>query len=150
MKKVLFICLALLILGACSEKKSKEKKREKLKKEIVSTWESGKPKAVNYFEVVDGKDVKVEAIHYHPNGSVSREETYNTNGLRHGEWKLYYPGGAERAVYSFKEGKRDGKYTTYFESGKPNIEGQYLEGKQTGIWKTFDENGKVKKEENFN
>ena len=144
---MLFISMALLILGACSGKKS----REKLQEEVIATWaENDKPKAAKYYDIIDGKKVKVEEVFFHPNGAVSREESYNKEGKAHGEWKLYYPNGAKRATFYFKEGVREGKYTTYFENGKVNITGEYKNDKQTGVWKTFDEKGKLKKEENFN
>src|SRR5262249_14604470 len=51
------------------------------------------------------------------NGQIARQEVYK-NGLRHGEWLLFYEDGARKACWNYSLGQREGRWQWYYQTGR--------------------------------
>lgn len=72
-----------------------------------------------------------------------------TNGVREGKSIWYFETGAIAAEYNYSNGEIDGDVTTYYPNSKPSAYGKYKKGIQTGPWKEYHENGNIKAEGNY-
>ena len=114
MKHLLLIPLVLFVLS-CGKPQ---------REVVVSKWNNGNPKKVNY---VIGEGVKQEIvgrITYDENGEV------NTKG-------------------EYKKGKKHGKHEYYDENGYITKEEYYKDGKKDGKWTRWSKNGHITKEEYY-
>jgi antitoxin component YwqK of YwqJK toxin-antitoxin module len=139
--KVLIVILLFGVFVSCTGKKESETAKNR-STEIIARFENGNMKTVKVFQEIDGKQIWVSEIHYHPNGSKSMEGTIK-NGLREGEWISWYEDGKIWSKGNFKNGNRDGMGYVYFPSGKIQIEGPYIDGKRTGLWRSYDDQGNL-------
>ena len=144
---VFIIILIFGVLVSCSDKKAIENTKNQ-STEIIARFENGNMKTVKVFQEVDGKQIWVSEIHYHPNGSKSMEGPIQ-NGLRNGEWISWYEDGKIWSKGSFKNGNRDGMGYIYFPSGKIQIEGSYSDGNRAGLWRSYDERGNLISETDY-
>ena len=84
------------------------------------------------------------------NGDLLGEGIVKKNGLKDGNWVLYYKSGNKLAEGEFKNGKKIGYWKYYFENGLLESEGDYdIYGKQDGLWKEYHESGNIREEMNF-
>jgi antitoxin component YwqK of YwqJK toxin-antitoxin module len=67
-----------------------------------------------------------------------------------GKWSYYYPDGKLESQGYFKNDKPTNKWIWYYSNGEKKEEGNFLEGKREGIWKTYRENGTLKSSVYFN
>ena len=116
MRKIVFICLAL-VLFACnnSEKKEEVKVAERIVEQVVERYTNGIKK-------VEGETV---------------------NGKRHGMWKYYYANGFLWSEGSFWYGERKGYSIIYYNTGKKQMEGNYEKDLKVGQWKLWNPDGSL-------
>ncbi len=121
----------------------------------------------------DGKLEGPKRVYNTENGMGLLEETYYSEGKKHGGYTMwykngrkqetgvyandvrqgksiwYFDNGAMAAEYNYRDGKIDGDVVTYYPNGKASASGQYKEDVQTGPWKEYYENGNLKTEGNY-
>ena len=61
-----------------------------------------------------------------------------------GKWSYYYPNGNLESQGYFKDDVPVNKWTWYYSNGEKKEEGNFINGKREGIWKLFKENGALK------
>ena len=66
-----------------------------------------------------------------------------------GEWKYFYQSGELESKGEFENDKPKGEWTWYYPSGKIKERGSYFEGKRIGKWQQFDEGGRIINEKEF-
>ncbi|MDY0343768.1 MAG: hypothetical protein RBR28_09355 [Lentimicrobium sp.] len=129
MKRIFILLIAITTLAACN--------KPTIKKDF---FEDGTLKSEKTFEKIDGKEVLIKEIRYHPNGKKYIEGNYN-EGLREGKWTSWYNDGQLWSEGNFKQDKSDGERTVYHSNGKLHYKGAFDMGKRVGIWLFYDEFG---------
>jgi antitoxin component YwqK of YwqJK toxin-antitoxin module len=84
-------------------------------------------------------------IKWYPNRNIQEKATY-VNGKLDGLATWYYDNGEKSVEYTYHMGVLDGPAAVYFNTGKVSDMGEYKDNKQSGIWKEFYENGILKGE----
>ena len=137
MNKALTVILALAILfTGC---------KEKLLKEVTTTWPDGTPHKVSFYRVTGDKKDKVKEINYYQGGKVQMEGEF-TAGKKDGAWTSWFENGNKQSEGSFKNDLRNGKAVVWRENGFKYYEGTYSLGKLHGTWITYDTDGSRLKE----
>lgn len=80
---------------------------------------------------------------FYPNGNIHKKRTYN-NGKLHGKATVYYLSGQLRYIKNFKNGLKHGKFKGFYEYGNKLSEERFKEGKQFGEQKMFYKNGQLR------
>lgn len=152
----LFTGLFLLLIISCSRQEVPESTLELRDTLIYKKGETepytGHEKAriqdkVIEYDVVDGikqGDFKL----YFLNGIVQIEGKIKDN-KNIGEWKYYYESGDLESKGEFENDKPKGEWLWYYPSGKVKEKGNYFEGNRIGTWQQFDESGEVIDEKDF-
>lgn len=74
----------------------------------------------------------------------------SNEGLRHGQWKEFYPNGKVRAEGTYTQGKRTGDWLFYYPQGSLEQQGSFnSEGKTHGSWKWYYPGGQLLRVENY-
>ncbi|MCB0402434.1 MAG: hypothetical protein KDD41_10150 [Flavobacteriales bacterium] len=133
-----------LILGTCILIACNESTIEK----VEDTYDNQQPKKVSFYQLVDGKEVKVEEKEFYANGQLKMSGKLE-NGLREGEWKAYFEDGKVQSEGFFTAGKRTGSAKVYFPNGQLRYEGQYEDNEQVGHWKFYNEKGTLVTEKDY-
>lgn len=131
MKKYFSIAIALFSLIAlvgC---------REKLREEVVTTYENGQPAKVYYY---NKENQWVREVDFHENGAVYIEGEIK-NDQRTGEWTSYFLDGKVQSKGYYVDGLRTGKALVYHENGQLWMDGSYSNDHQCGEWIYYDEQG---------
>ena len=122
----------------------------------VQTYKLFKKKSkLDFAPLMKGHVIMESKLHGHSesySGADYRltEEGDYKEGLKHGEWIAYHPGGKNPAVVtSYKDGKLDGSMKTYSRRGKLLQETEYKDGLKHGKFVIYDSRGKVVKEMRF-
>jgi len=66
-----------------------------------------------------------------------------------GKWEYFYPNGEIESQGFFINDMPEGRWTWFYTNGKLKEEGSYHNGRRVGWWKQFDENGNVIFENDF-
>ena len=82
-------------------------------------------------------------IEFWPGGKKKLEGEYN-NGQRQGLWTGWYDTGQKQSICSYQDGKSHGHSVVYYSNGNKQEEGDYREDQQDGPWITWYENGQKK------
>lgn len=110
--------------------------------QITEEYQSGGESFFCIKKTADGKTVKHgPAIGFKSPGVKGYEANFS-DGLKDGEFKLFYENGQIKEVAQLKAGKYAGKSAWYWENGKKKADGQYVDDSESGTWSFFDENGK--------
>jgi len=157
----------------------------------VEYWETGSPRLVTYYtngkkngicitgdptgsleQMESYRDDKLEGPSrlYIPHTGMLLEETYYSEGLKHGQHTKWYQDhtlqeqanyvngklegaaiwnyddGKKSVEYNYHNGMLDGSAAVYFRSGMASEMGQYVNNMQSGHWKEFQQNGNLKEE----
>lgn len=139
MKSWVTLILCSFVLLACQETRIEK---------VEETHDNQQPKLVSYYQLIDGKEVKVEEKEFYANGQIKMSGSLE-NGLREGEWKAYFEDGKLQSEGFFKAGKRTGIAKVYFPNGKLRYEGQYEDNKQSGHWKFYNQKGTLLTEKDY-
>ena len=135
----------------------------------VGKWEAffdnGKPKDLQTYKLFKKKS-KIESlikghetmesklnglsISYSAKDYRKTEEGNYKEGVKHGEWIAFHPGGKNAAVVSnYKNGQLNGKMKQYSRRGKLLQEIDYKDGVKHGRFIMYDRRGKIIKEMEF-
>jgi len=96
-------------------------------------------KKVVEYEVKNGlKDG--EFILYFTNGNVEIKGKI-VDGENEGEWNYYYANKLLQSQGGFKNDLVDGKWVWYFPNGNLKEEGKYVDGKREGEWLSYNDGG---------
>lgn len=114
---------------------------KEVEKEAVDFFESGKPKAFNFTQLVDGKKVITGYEEIHENGAVKIQGNLSPEGQRIGLWESFYEDGKPWSIGNYSNGIENGMKKTWYPDGSPRYEGNLLNGKPTGEWTFWDEKG---------
>ena len=132
MKKILWLCVALIYLSSCNNSEVVENKDEAGR--LIERYS------------VDEKTKLKDGLHetFLPSGKKS-EESHYTNGIMRGEQIFYYENGQIQETRNLDaNGSFSGAYKSYYENGRMKSEGQYLNGAMGGKWKFFYNTGNIK------
>lgn len=83
------------------------------------------------------------------NGERIAEGITEPNGLREGDWKLYYDSGELFGEGGYAEGLREGPWRFYNRDGSLAQEGGFREGRYHGDWTWYYPNGDVHRKEAY-
>lgn len=134
MKNLLFILL--IFLTACSSN---------IKKKVVSTYNDGQAKKIEYFKIKSNKKIVVKEEQYYSNGQLKMMGSYSGN-KRDGKWIAWYENGNKWSEGYFKNGLRDNESIIWYENGNKQIHGFYHNGKIDKIWTFWNKQGAKVKE----
>ena len=56
------------------------------------------------------------------------------NGVAHGKFTEYFPGGQKRLSGAFRSGIQEGEWTWWYLDGETALSGNYTKGVPTGTW----------------
>lgn len=129
MKHIFILLCSIAILTACNKTTIKR-----------DYFEDGTLKSEKTFKKIDGKDILLKEINYHPNGNKYIEGNYK-DGLREGKWASWYKDGQLWSEGNFKQDKSDGVRSVYHPNGNLHYKGTFDIGKRVGIWLFYDESG---------
>jgi hypothetical protein len=62
-------------------------------------------------------------------------------GVSHGPFRAWYPGGSKKSEGAFERGEAHGEWVTWYEDGKLRSRGNYENGKVVGDWTRLDREG---------
>jgi antitoxin component YwqK of YwqJK toxin-antitoxin module len=105
-----------------------------------------KDKVIEY-DIVNGLK-QGEFIIYYENGNMQIKGQMENN-RNVGKWQYFYETGEIESEGYFVDDQPEGRWVWYSPSGKLKEEGSYKQGRRIGKWKTFDENGNVMQEKEF-
>ncbi len=149
MNKILFI--AIILLQACSQTPSQEE--SKVVDEVVIEYDQpcinlSQTETRDGLLVYNEEPFTGKVCSYFPGGGKHTETSF-LNGLKEGEWKVYYANGNLEKKGILSDGKDNGEYLEYYENGELKYEYHYESGQKIGVWKSWYENGKKYTERNF-
>jgi len=151
-KVTLFISrllLSLFVITSCGDDTSGGalvQKNNLLYREGSNVPFTGKEKAklnnkVIEYDVVNG--IKHgEFKLYFENGYLEMKGQLDSN-KNTGKWQYFYPSGGIESEGYFVDDKPEGRWVWYFEGGKVKEEGSFNKGKRVGWWKQYDEKGRT-------
>jgi len=120
-----------LLLVAC---------KNKLKREVVETFDDGSPKKESYYTLkAENKEV-IKEIQYYENGQ-KKYVGYFKKGKKDGMWIFWFENGKKSSEGYFLEGLRTGAASVFHENGRIFYKGEYLEGQKNGKWEFYNEEG---------
>ncbi len=85
-----------------------------------------------------------QVILRHPNGGPRLAGAYDSEGLRTGLWRYWYPNGRLAREIEFAGGVRDRAAREWYENGAPAADGFYAGGRRDGRWRFWDTRGVVR------
>lgn len=99
------------------------------------------------YNVVDG--VKHgDFLLYYESGNIEIKGQLDHN-KNVGKWQYFYESGQVESEGEFVNNKPEGNWKWYNRSGTLRETGDYKNGKRVGVWKQFDEQGNLIKEQEF-
>lgn len=99
------------------------------------------------YEIVNGVR-QGEFVIYYDNGNAQMKGQLDNN-RNVGKWQYFYESGELESEGFFDDNMPEGKWSWYFHSGNLKEEGNFYKGRRVGIWRTYDENGNVILEKEF-
>ena len=77
---------------------------------------------------------------FHPNGNIWKELPHLA-GRPNGQWRVWYPNGQPKILWSYDNGVREGESDEWHENGKQRWKATFLKGKPHGNWDEWDDTG---------
>jgi antitoxin component YwqK of YwqJK toxin-antitoxin module len=71
------------------------------------------------------------------------------DGLKHGEFRLYYESGNLEIKGQIDKNKNTGKWQYFYESGQTESEGNFVDNLPDGEWKWYYRSGELREQGNF-
>jgi len=99
------------------------------------------------YDVVDGLkhgDFRL----YYESGNIEIKGQVDKN-RNVGKWQYFYESGQIESEGNFVNNLPDGEWKWYYRSGEPREQGIFKEGKRVGWWKLFDSTGNILEEREF-
>jgi len=154
----LVIFLISIVFISCQDKVEKAPKSSlELKNNLLYKNGSDKPFTGRERALVKGKiieyDVKDGLKHgefklYFKNGNIEMQGQIDSN-RNVGKWQYFYEDGNIESEGNFDFDKPNGKWDWYYPDGTKREEGNYNNGIQVGTWFEFDSTGKVISEHDY-
>lgn len=116
---------------------------------VEEEWSPGNPKTVAWYQEEDGAKFKVQEEKYYKDGKTEYNGSFDKVGLRHGEWKYYYPNGNLWSLGNYDHGKNSGKKAVYWPEGNIRYEGQFKDDQKSGHWIFYNMDGTILQEMDF-
>ncbi len=85
---------------------------------------------------------------YYENGTLQIKGKIDSN-KNVDKWQYFYPDGSLESEGYFLDDQPEGRWVWYFPNGQLKEEGSYHKGKRVGWWKQFDESGNLIFEDEF-
>ena len=139
MKRILIILHLLVFLFACGSKEIEK---------VETTFNSGKPKLVVKYKLVEGEETRTHEKELYESGKTKMEGAIE-NGQRTGLWKVYFEDGTLWSEGEYVDGKRNGTAKNYYPNGKLRYEGMFKQDQKIGRWKFYNEQGQLIEEKDF-
>lgn len=95
----------------------------------------------DYFVNNQGKKQLIERVYY-KNRLV--EIVHFLDGIKHGEYKLFYDTSEKKLVCNYKNNKLDGEIEIFYKNGRTKEKASFKNGIQIGEYFEYFESGKVK------
>lgn len=152
--KYFFLLFLLISIGfySCQDKEEKAPKSSLvLKNDLLYKLGSDKPFTGRERALVRDKiieyDVKDGLKHgefklYFENGNIEMQGRIDSN-RNVGKWQYFYQDGNIESEGNFNFDKPDGRWVWYYPDGTRREEGNYNNGVQVGVWYQFDSTGTV-------
>lgn len=70
---------------------------------------------------------------HYPDGKINHTGQHR-EGLKHGVWEFFWPGGGMRERQEFDHGQRDGVFSRWWENNQKQSEGAWVTGEKHGTW----------------
>lgn len=145
-----FLMIAIILFG-CGQKKYDSGKDLVTKNGLIYKIGEKKPftgkvrgKAANKnieYEVKNGlKDG--EFVLYFSNGNVEIKGNI-VKGENEGQWNYYYPNRTLESEGNFKDDLVNGKWLWYYPNGNLKEKGKYVNGKREGEWLSYNDDGSL-------
>lgn len=155
LKTLLLLFVIILSTQGCETKKPIGELI--VKDGLIYSSESGKPfngvvkdkvleRTIEYRVVNGVKEGEFKV--YFSNGQIEMAGNMKAN-MNEGKWSYYYPGGQLESEGIFKNDLPEAKWIWYHQNGKLKEEGEYRSGKRTGRWVMYDSTGNIIMEETF-
>jgi antitoxin component YwqK of YwqJK toxin-antitoxin module len=144
------IITGLFIISSCSN--SPKSTHVYLQNNIIYSQATDEPFTGRIIDTVANRIIKYdvknglkdgEFIIYFLNGKKAMYGKVKEN-KNEGKWNYYYPNGKLESQGYFKNDKPTGKWTWYYLNGEKKEEGNFIDGKREGIWKMYKEDGTLK------
>ncbi len=122
---MIFALVSVFLCAGCSSKQGKK---------IISTYEGGDPKQINYFQL-EGKDTLwIRSEYLYQNGNEQLERDLEADGRMSGTWTIWYEDGKKNATAAFGNGMRRGDWQVWDFDGILLTAGSYeMEVDSTGF-----------------
>ncbi len=153
---VISIALIIVFSNACEKNDIPESdlviKDNLIYKKGSNTPFTGREKAriedkIIEYDIVDG--IKHgEFFLYYEDATIQMKGNIDSN-KNVGKWQYFYPDGEIESEGFFVDDMPEGRWTWFYPNGKLKEEGSYHNGRRVGWWKQFDENGNVIFENDF-
>lgn len=151
-KTILFpvILFFLLLISSCTD--STESTLIYSKDGVIYSQATDEPFTGRIIDTVSNRIIKYnikdglkngEFIIYFLNGkkAICGKTKDNKN---EGKWSYYYPNGKLESQGYFKNDVVINKWIWYYSNGEKKEEGNFINGKREGVWKLYKENGDLK------
>jgi antitoxin component YwqK of YwqJK toxin-antitoxin module len=92
---------------------------------------------------------KDRSVEFYPNSNDTASVIFHLNGLEHGEWRKYYPGGQLMGKRYFNKGVKVGVMKNWWENGQLQSEYHFNNGEYDGTCREWNAEGLLIREMNY-
>jgi len=140
MKKYLSLIFLTVTMLSC---------KEKLEKQIVSSYPNGTPMQINYLKKINGKKIVVKETRFYPNGEKSSEGDWTPDNQKTGLWTQWNINGKKWIEENYQNGLKNGETVVWQKTGEKEYRGEYKDDSPSGKWTFYDAKGKKIKDVNY-
>lgn len=134
----LFISFTLLVFVACSAREQQYYNAASLHLEMKAGL------MMNNDEPFTGIALTLDPL----SGDTLEQVAYQ-DGMEHGEWRKFYPGGELMEQRFFLHGKKQGNYTAWWPNRQMRLLYHFTDGEYQGTCREWNDKGKQVKEMNY-
>ncbi len=99
---------------------------------------------------MEAEETKKVKVYYKGTDVVWKKYYVNiATGLKHGEFRMYWPNGERKVRCMMSQGRLDGPYKEYYPSGEPWLLITYSAGIREGPYRQWYENGQLEIETHY-
>ncbi|WP_430809828.1 MULTISPECIES: toxin-antitoxin system YwqK family antitoxin [unclassified Carboxylicivirga] len=92
---------------------------------------------------------KIETWTYYGEKEIILATEEFVDGRPHGQYKVFYPGGAVAEIIHWRNGKKDGEWLKFFEDGAPLLKARYQADQLQGKYLYYYKNGQLEIDANY-
>ena len=154
---VLAIFISLINHLSCTESNRTPNTTLELRDSLIYKRGSEIPFTGREYASIENKIIEYEVVNgvkhgefklYYENGDLEISGNL-ANNMNEGQWQYFYESEQIESEGNFKDNLPDGIWKWYYRSGNLREEGQFLMGKRFGLWKQYGELGEVTEEKEF-